>query len=89
MNIFKKSLIEIESDLAKIDIKHNYTSFSESDKGLEDEFFTQSIKTEKKSILGIDIYQYSQFEEPYQHFIPVIFKILLNLTKASMIDSKV
>lgn len=81
----KFTLNDIEQELAKNDLKHNYSSFSETDKGYEVDYLSNSIKTEKKSILGIDIYQYSQFEEPFQHYIPIIFKILMNLTKASIL----
>ncbi|MCG6154081.1 hypothetical protein [Leptospira bandrabouensis] len=84
MNINKLTLKEIEMELAKHDIKRNYSSYLESDQGFDLEYLTSLIKTEKKSILGIDIYQYSQFEEPFQHFIPIIFKILMNVTIASI-----
>ncbi|MBM9547407.1 hypothetical protein JWG40_10290 [Leptospira sp. 201903074] len=84
MEIKKLTLNEIEIELAKYDIKRNYSSFSEDDNGFDLNYLTSLIETEKKSILGIDIYQYSQFEEPFQHYIPIIFKILMNVTIASI-----
>lgn len=84
MNSNKHSLENIEAELKKYDTEHNYSSYSANDKELEKQFLTDTIKTDIKSTLGIVIYQYSQFPEPNQNFIPVIFKLLIDVTNLNI-----
>ncbi|PJZ59562.1 hypothetical protein [Leptospira adleri] len=85
MDINKHNLKNIEEQLKIHDVEHNYSSYSKNDSAYEKEFLIDLIKINEKSVLGIDIYQYSQFEEPQQNYIPVIFKLLMEATNLNIV----
>lgn len=76
---------EIIKDITDIDIK-DYFKSSDTKELQDDEGFIKIYDNhinpliDKKAVLGIDIYHYSQYEENRQVLIPVVFKMLINET---------
>lgn len=68
---------EILSELEKFDVKDRYddSNIASENKKIK-EIETKLIKSEEVSILGYDIYKYSQFDESQQNLIPFVFELL-------------
>jgi hypothetical protein len=65
--------------LNEIDVEFK-ALMEEEDASDIDNFSSENIPQEKKAILGIDIYQYSRYEENKQKLIPFIFDLLIDQT---------
>jgi hypothetical protein len=70
---------DLEKELNKIDVVFK-TSKEESEVFNFDNFSYVHIPQEKKAILGIDIYQYSKYEESKQKLIPFVFDLIIEKT---------
>jgi len=80
--------IEIDDILKQIqefDVKDYYEKVSSENFDSDSSFlkiYKESIETKTKNmaVLGIDIYQYSQFDEEKQVYIPILFRMLFQET---------
>jgi hypothetical protein len=75
---------DFKNEIKSFEKKDEYASIIAKidDKDIEyKKIIASSFKIYKKAVLGIDIYQYSQYETEKQILIPVVFSLILEETK--------
>jgi hypothetical protein len=69
---------ELIEKLKKVDCKDFSFIIEEIDDFNFSEYFKDNFSIEKKAVLGLDIYKYSEYEENKQNLIPFIFDLLFD-----------
>lgn len=91
MRVSKLKYKELKEAIGKFDTPHINTSYSSIPEGTDlEDYLDEKIHPESfsnKSILGMDIFQYSQYELKKQTLIPFLFKLIQDAVHKNCIES--
>jgi len=91
MRVSKLKYKELLQAVGQFDTAHINTSYASIPEELDlEEYFDEKIHPESfsnKSILGMDIFQYSQYELKKQTLIPFLFKLIQEAVYKNCLES--